>query len=111
MLSKTPTSSLEDTKENTSEEKINRKTGLPMVSLSTIICPFPKCTHYCVKVKEEDSLAGIFGRHVKTVHKVNPSKYCLDLIQSKINEFKAFKKYRYLDPFLHVSIEDVTRSK
>lgn len=85
---------------------INQFTGLSKKSLSVIFCPLQNCNHYCIS-DEKNRLVEAFESHIKSIHKMKPTKFCLGLMQSKIDEFKTFKVKHHTDPFLFVSLEDV----
>jgi hypothetical protein len=87
---------------------VKRWGKFPRKSLSVIACPFRGCEHHCID-RGTKPLAEVFDSHVKRVHNVKPTKTCLDLITSKIQEFSSMRFKHYQDPFLYVSLESVTQ--
>jgi hypothetical protein len=91
------------------ERLVKRWGKFPKKPLSVIACPFPDCEHHCI-YRGAKTLDELFYSHVQKVHKVEPTKFCLDRIKSKIAEFNSLKFKHYTDPFLAISLDDVTRS-
>lgn len=90
------------------ERFVIRYGKFPKKALSVTTCPFRDCDHNCID-RGTKPLSEIFDLHVQCVHKIKPTKACLDLIESKIREYRSLRFKCYLDPFLYVSLESVTQ--
>ncbi len=73
---------------------------------SAIICPYQKCSEYCVET-EEMTLVQNFSKHLQDAHNLTPSEECVLNLGNIISYIRNNKKIPYADPFLHVDYENL----
>lgn len=83
-------------------------TPFPKIRASVILCPYPDCSKACVQNEDYDCV-DIFAEHCKEYHDMTPTNFIIGKLKNKIELTRVVSRLHYTDPFLAVSLEDITR--